>query len=95
VSFNFSHQCLSTSLQPPNRGKATTLAVKIYAGNLTVSDFVKDAERGKLDVESSQLRVRTRSTCLSVARVSPDCAEHIPPLLGGHLVTDSRGEAFY
>ncbi len=34
------------------------------------------------------------STCLSVAKVPPDCAAHISPSLGGHPVTASRGEAF-
>ncbi len=58
------------------------------------SEFVKDVERGKLDVESSRSSTSTGSTCFSVAKVPPDCAAHISPSLGGHPVTASRGEAF-
>ncbi len=28
------------------------------------------------------------------AKITPDCAAHIPPSLGGHPMTASRGEAF-
>jgi hypothetical protein len=53
------------------------------------------AERGELGVESDHNRVRVGSTCLSVAKVEPDCAAHIPPILGGHPRTSSRDAALY
>jgi hypothetical protein len=70
------------------------LAVKFCEGTITVFEFVKDAENGNLDVESSRSSASPGSTCLSVVKVPPDCAEHISPSLGGHPVTASRGEAF-
>jgi hypothetical protein len=36
-----------------------------------------------------------REPCLSVAKVPPDYVEDIPPILGGHPVTTSRGETFF
>ncbi len=35
------------------------------------------------------------TTCLSVSKVPPDYPVHIPPILGGHPVTVSRGETFF
>jgi hypothetical protein len=45
-------------------------------------------------VESSRSGASPGSTSLSVTKVPPDCAAHIPPSLGGHPVTVSLGEAF-
>jgi hypothetical protein len=55
----------------------------INEGPITASEFVKDAERGKLDVERNRSGANPGSTCLSVAKVPADCAAHIPPSLGG------------
>ena len=46
-------------------------------------------------MENRQSRARTGCPCLSVAKVPPDCAVHIPPILGGHPRTGSRGETPY
>jgi hypothetical protein len=46
-------------------------------------------------VESSQSRASAGSTCLSVAKVPPDYAAHIPPILGGHPVTASAAKPFF
>jgi len=60
--------------------------LNFYEGPITVSKFVKGTERGKLDVENRQNRDSPGSTCLSVAKVQPDCVcdsvVYIPPLLG-------------
>ena len=64
-------------------------------GTSPVPEFVNCVERGKLGVESTQIRVRTGSTCLSVGKVPTDYAAHIPPILGGHPVTVSSGETFF
>jgi hypothetical protein len=69
--------------------------LNFYEGTIPVSEFVNFAERGKLGVESSQSRASAGSTCLSVAKVPPDYAVYIPPILGGHPETASRGEAFF
>ncbi len=50
---------------------------------------------GKLDVESSRSRASAGSTCLSVSKVPPEHGEYIPPTLGGHAVTASRGDSFF
>jgi hypothetical protein len=45
--------------------------------------------------ETSQNRVSVGNTCLSVTKVPPDYVVHIPPILGVHPVTASRGETFF
>jgi hypothetical protein len=52
-------------------------------GSSQFSEFVKDAERGNLDVEIIRSSASPGSTCLSVAKVPPDNAAHISPSLGG------------
>ena len=44
-------------------------------------------------MDISQSRVHAGSACLLLAKVPPDRAAHIPPLLGGHAVTATRGAA--
>ena len=46
-------------------------------------------------MESSQSRVSTGGSCLSVTKVPPDYGVYIPPTLDGHAVTASRGESFF
>jgi hypothetical protein len=46
-------------------------------------------------VESSQSRASAGRTCLSVVKVPPDYAAHIPPILGGHPVTASAAKPFF
>ena len=46
-------------------------------------------------MESSQSRASAGSTCLSVPKVPPDYAAHIPPILGGHPVTASAAKPFF
>jgi len=69
--------------------------LNFYGGPIPVSEFVNCAEWGKLGAESSQRRASAGSTCLSVAKVPPDYVEHIPPILGDHLVTAWCGETFF
>jgi len=69
--------------------------LNFYEGPIPVSEFVNCAETGKLGVESSQSRASAGSTCLSVAKVPPDYAAHIPPILGGHPVTASAAKPFF
>ena len=78
-----------STLEPPNSGKGTGLWLNFYEGHITVSEFVKDVERGKFDVENDRRGSSPGSTCSSVVTVPPDCTEHIPPSLGVHPVTDS------
>ncbi len=46
-------------------------------------------------MEISQSRVSAGSTCLSVAKVPPDYAAYIPPILGGDPVTVSAAKPFF
>jgi hypothetical protein len=50
---------------------------------------------GKLGAESTQSRASVGITFLSLTKVPPDYAVHIPSILGGHPVTASRGETFF
>ena len=98
------HQFETSVLDPPMSSgplsnhqtvvKPRSSRLNFAKGPSQFSEFVKDAERGNLDVESSRSSASPGSTCLSVAKVPPDCAAHISPSLGGHPVTASRGEAF-
>ena len=98
------HQFETSVLDPPMSSgplsnhqtvvKRRSSRLNFAKGPSQFSEFVKDAERGNLDVESSRSSASPGSTCLSVAKVPPDCAAHISPSLGGHPVTASRGEAF-
>ena len=69
--------------------------LNFYEGPIPVSEFVNCAERGKLGEESSQSRASAGSICLSVAKVPPDYATYIPPILGGHPVTASAAKPFF
>ncbi len=64
------------TLKPPNSGKPRDPRLKIYEGSITVSEFVKDSDRDKLDVESIRRGVNPGSTCLSVTKVPPNCDVH-------------------
>jgi hypothetical protein len=74
-----SHQCLSAlSRNHQTVAKPRASRLNFYEGPILVSEFVNCPERGKLGVESSQSRASAGSTCLSVAKVPPDYAAHIP-----------------
>jgi hypothetical protein len=75
--------------------KVRASGLNFHEGPIPVSEFVNCTERGKLGAESDQSRVIVGSTCLSVTKVPPDYAAHIPPILGGHPVTSSRGKTFF
>jgi hypothetical protein len=100
-----SHQFETSVLEPPMSFsplsnhqtvvKPRASRLNFYEGPIPVSEFVNCAERGRLGVESSQSRVSAGSTCLSVAKVPPDYAAYIPPILGGHPVTASVAKPFF
>ena len=100
-----SHQFETSVLEPPMSFsplsnhqtvvKPRASRLNFYEGPIPVSEFVNCAETGKLGVESSQSRASAGSTCLSVAKVPPDYAAHIPPILGGHPVTASAAKPFF
>jgi hypothetical protein len=100
-----SHQFETSVLEPPMSFsplsnhqtvvKPRASRLNFYEGPILVSEFENCAERGKLGVESSQSRASAGSTCLSVAKVPPDYAAHIPPILGGHPVTASAAKPFF
>jgi hypothetical protein len=69
--------------------------LNFYEGTIPVSEFVNCVETGKLGVESSHSRASAGSTCLSVAKVPPDYATHIPPMLSGHPVVASPAKPFF
>ena len=82
------------TLKPPNSGKPRDSRLKFYEGSITVSEFVKDSDRDKLDVESIRRGVSPGITCLSVTKVPPNCDVHISPSLGDHPVTPASDESF-
>jgi hypothetical protein len=75
--------------------KSQDSRLNFYEGSIPVSESVNCVERGKFGVESSQSRVSAGSTCLSVTKVPPDYAAHIPPILGGHPLTVSPAKPFF
>ncbi len=93
---SWSTNVFQPSLEPPNRGKTTSLAVKFLRRAHPCFRICKLwGERESRVGESSQNRVRTGSTCLSVAKVPPDYVVYIPPILGGHPVTASAAKPFF
>jgi hypothetical protein len=104
-----SHQFETSVLEPPMSFsplsnhqtvvQARASRLNFYEGSIPglapVSEFVNCAERGKVGVESNQSRASVGSTCLSVAKVPPDYAVYIPPILGGHPVTVSPVKPFF